>query len=252
MQNYTTKHQLEHRTIRFFKNKPVDSDLRNKLFTIMNRTATSSGMQTYSVIRVTDQAKKDQIAEVCKQAYVAEAPELLIFVVDTFRMKQIAQEKGYNGESYRTMDIFFQGVADAYLAAQNLTTAIESYDLGAVYLGSILNDPQEIIDILELPELTFPMVGMLFGYPDDNPQLKPRMDLKYKVGENSYPYVADIITQLKDYDDEMSYYHDTRDKNCRSDTHTDHVVRKLSKPNPLRQKLLQDVEKQCFDLMVDE
>ena len=67
MQNYTTKHQLEHRTMRFFKNKPVDSDLRNKLFTIMNRTATSSGMQTYSVIRVTDQAKKGQITEVCKQ-----------------------------------------------------------------------------------------------------------------------------------------------------------------------------------------
>lgn len=96
------------------------------------------------------------------------------------------------------------------------------------------------------------MVGMLFGFPDDDPQLKPRMDLKFKVGENSYLDVADITTQLKDYDEEISYYHETRDKNCRSDTHTNQVVRKLSKPNPLRQKMLQDVEKQCFDLMVDE
>lgn len=67
-------------------------------------------------------------------------------------MKQIAEEKGYEGESYRTMDVFFQGVVDAYLFVQNLTNAIESYNLVAVYLGSILNDPQEIIDIFELPE----------------------------------------------------------------------------------------------------
>ena len=73
-------------------------------------------------------------------------------MVDTFRMKQIAEEKGYEGESYRTMDVFIQGVADAYLFAQNLTNAIESYKLLAVYLESILNDPQEIIDIFELPE----------------------------------------------------------------------------------------------------
>lgn len=93
---------------------------------------------------------------------------------------------------------------------------------------------------------------MLFGFPDDNPQLKPRMDLKFKVGENSYLNVAGITIQLKNYDEEMLYYHDTRDKDCRSDTRRDQEVRKLSKPNPLRQKLLQVVEKQGFDLMVDE
>ena len=50
----------------FFKDKPVEVDLRHNLFTIMNRIETSSRMQTYFVIRGTYQAKKDQIAEVCR------------------------------------------------------------------------------------------------------------------------------------------------------------------------------------------
>ncbi len=250
--NFTTNHQLNHRTIRFFQDKPIPDELMDHLLTVMNRTATSNGLQTASVIRVTDDDKKQQISEVSNQAYIAKAPELFIFLVDAYRMKEIAQASGSDGDDYRSMNVFFQGVADAYLNAQNLTTAIESFGLGATFLGSILNDSQRMIDILDLPELTFPILGVIFGYPDDDPELKPRMPLDLKVGENGYPHSEDILADLAPYDEEMTHYYDTRQKNQRSDSYTKQIIRKVENPSEKRNELLRVVKNQGFDLNIED
>lgn len=73
-------------------------------------------------------------------------------------------------------DMFFQGFIDAAIMAQNAVNIIESMGMGAVYFGGILNDSQRIIKCLNLPELTFPVVGLGFGYPKTIPEIKPRMD----------------------------------------------------------------------------
>ncbi|MBK0347171.1 NADPH-dependent oxidoreductase [Aerococcaceae bacterium zg-ZJ1578] len=246
--NETIKHQLNHRTIRFFKEQAVSNDVLEQLFAVMNRTATSNGLQSYSVIRITDLEKRRAIAEICKQPYVVTAPELLIFIVDSYRNKTIAQQKGYTGTNYRSMDFFFQGAADAYLAAQNVTNAIESLGMGAVYFGSILNDSQAIINILGLPELTFPILGIGFGYPADQPELKPRMPFSYKIGENTYPYHEDIMADLAAYDDEMANYYDSRQSNQKSLAFTDQVTQKFEIAPVLRSQIMRVIEAQGFDL----
>lgn len=249
--NKTIQTQLDHRTIRFFKDQPITAETLTQLFEVMNRTATSSGLQTYSVMHITDQHLKNKIAEVCKQDYVKDMPVLLIFLVDVHRNAEIAKAKGYNSEKFRSMNHFFQGVADVYLAAQNLTNAVESIDLGAVFLGSVLNDAQKMVDILNLPELTFPLVGMGFGYPNDAPELKPRMDLSQKIFENTYPKVEDYLSEIADYDQAMTHYYDTRENNRRSDSFSDQVVSKFKTSPELRSKMLQVVAKQGFDLGLD-
>lgn len=250
--NEMIQKQLNHRTIRFFKDRPVDAEQLQLVLDVMNRTATSNGLQGYSVIRVSDSDKKAKIAEVCRQPYVAQLPELFIFLVDSYRNYAIATAKGYAGEAYRSMDFFFQGAADVYLAAQNMTNALESMDMGSVFLGSILNDSQAIIDILELPQLTFPLLGLGFGYPDDAPELKPRMPLVIKVGENQYPSFNNILEELSEYDDTMTKYYDTRFKNQRSDTFTEQVVKRFQSAPELRAKMMQVVQKQGFDLKLSE
>ncbi len=247
----TIKHQLDHRTIRFFKNRDIDQKDLNLLWEVMNRTATSNGLQTSSIIRVTDKALKADIAKVCNQYYVADLPELYIFIVDSRRIKRIAEEKGYEGDEYRSMDFFFKGFTDGALMAQNITNAIESMGLGAVYLGSILNDPQAIIDILNLPELTFPVLGLGFGYPDDNPEKKPRMQMEMKLHENGYNEPDSYLDALAEYDREMTHYYDTREKNKRSDTYTDQVTRALANVPEKRAKIMQVVENQGFDLKLE-
>lgn len=94
--NHTIKTQLNHRTIREFKEKEVPENLLKEFISVMQRTASSTGMQTSSIIRITDRKVKKQIAEVCKQEYVGRAPELFIFIVDAYRNNRIAEKKQEN------------------------------------------------------------------------------------------------------------------------------------------------------------
>jgi nitroreductase len=240
--------QLAHRSIREFTETPVPAETLETLLRVINRTATSTGMQTFSVLRVTDPDTRKRIADVCAQEYLARATELFVFIVDAHRNARIARSQGYGGEECRDMDRFFSGYTDAALAAQNLTNAVESLGMGAVYFGSILNDAEAIIDILRLPDLTFPVVGVGFGYPNQDPQLKPRMAPKLKVFENVYALPDDFDEEIAAYDEQMRTYYDTRAGGRRSDTFSRQVVKRLESTIPKRAQMLRAVKKQGFDL----
>jgi nitroreductase len=244
--------QLAHRSIREFTDRPVPDEMLETLFRVVNRTATSSGMQSFSVIRATDAGLRGRIAEVCAQEYVARATELFIFVVDAYRNARIAKAHGYEGGEVCDLDRFFQGFTDAALAAQNLTNAVESLGLGAVYFGSILNDPQAIIDILELPEYTFPVVGVGFGYPNQAPQLKPRMPESVKFFENNYGLPDNFDDVVAEYDASMREYYDTRESGRRSDSFSEQVVKRLKNTPEKRAKLLNVARSQGFDLGLED
>lgn len=62
---------LNHRTIREFKSSPIPPQQLSILLDVAKRTASSQGMQSFSIIRIVDPAIKAQIAEVCNQEYVA-------------------------------------------------------------------------------------------------------------------------------------------------------------------------------------
>lgn len=185
------------------------------------------------------------------QANVALAPELWIFVVDIHRNAKITVGKGEYFETANSMDKFFQGFTDAVLAAQNVTVAIESLDMGAVYLGSILNDSQAMIKLLNLPEYTFPALGIAFGYPDENPYKKPRMDVELKVFENEYVVNDNYLEAVKSYDETLSEYYKTRESNTRIDSFTDHVSRIFAINIENRIKILNSIRRQGFDLSLD-
>lgn len=248
--NATINIQLNHRSIRKFTSEQVTAEMMTAILNVVNQTATSTGAQSFSLVHVTDPGLKTQISQVCKQPYVATMPELFIFVVDAYRNAKIAQEQGYHLPAERDMDRFFQGFTDGCLAAQNMTTAVESLGLGAVYLGSILNNAPKMIDLLHLPELTFPIVGVGFGHPAEYPALKPRMDIGLKVFENAYQVQDNYLEAIKDYDDRMSTYYDLRDTTKSLPAFSQQVIQRLENPNPLRTALLQVARSQGFDLNV--
>ena len=108
---------LNHRTIREFKSSPMPPQQLSILLDIAKRTATSMGMQSFSIIRIVNPELKAAIAEVCNQEYVARVPELFIFIVDAYRNSRIAREQGVTSDSERDSDRFFQGWMDAAIAA---------------------------------------------------------------------------------------------------------------------------------------
>lgn len=249
--NETITSQLAHRTIREFTDEPISKQLLEQLVQVAGRTATSNGLQASSLIRVTDQTIKNELAKICGQEYVTRMPELWIFIVDQYRNGQIAKANNCFEESIGDMDRFFQGFTDACLMAHNIESAAESIGLGTVYLGSILNDPAKTIKLLNLPELTFPVLGLGFGYPNQEPQLKPRMDMELRMFENTYTIFDDYSGIMSEYDKIMQTYYDLRQANQRVDSFSQQVVTKLKNVNPVRQKIVNTIVKQGFDLKLD-
>ena len=73
--------------------------------------------------------------------------------------------------------------------------------------------------------------------PDQEPQLKPRLPLKFICFEDSYPKDFDV-KDLKDYDQVVTTYYDLRDSNRRIDSFTKQITgSKLTKQTIERDKL---------------
>ncbi|WAW14431.1 NADPH-dependent oxidoreductase [Peptostreptococcus equinus] len=248
--NETINRQLNHRSIREFKDADISDEIRELLLNIANRTATSNGMQAFSIIRITDKEKKAKIAEICKQDYVNRVPEFWIFITDQYRNAKIALEQDCFEDTRGDMDRFLQGYTDAAISAQNVVVAAESLGLGTVFFGSILNDSEEIVNLLNLPIYTFPVVGLGMGYPNQEPQLKPRMELSLKVFENEYKEFDSYLDAIKDYDKVLSNYYDLRDTSRRVDSFSKQVVTKLQNPIEKRSKIFDVVRKQGYDMML--
>ena len=175
LHNATVDTLLERRSIRKFKSKPLGDDVIETLETVAQHAASSQFLNDWSAIRVTDPAAKKRLAEIGGQPYIETAPLLYVFVLDEHRNAAIAASKGVEtasdeftlNSSYR----YTQAQNDAVLALHAMETAAYSLGLGCVILGSLLNDVPALIDLLNLPEYTYPVLGLAIGKPDQDPAL---------------------------------------------------------------------------------
>ena len=244
--NQTIEVMLNHKSIRKFKDKKIDQEIINTLVDVARHTSSSNFMQSYSIISVNNIEKKQAIANISNQQYIAASGHLFIMVVDQNRNMQIAKENNQDTEVLASFDRFLIGASDALLASQNILTAAESLGLGGVVLGSILNQVDQLIDILELPEYVFPILGIAIGYPDQEPQLKPRLPQSIMHFEDSYKVQENIIQDLEVYDDIVHQYYDLRDENKRVDKFTQQITQGMNMKIPGRMKLLELLRKQGF------
>ena len=211
MTNETIASQLAHRTIRAYKERPLTEAEIETLMEVARHTAIASYLQGYTVLHITDPQVREKIYAASGQPYVGGTKgDMFIFVVDLYRNSRIRAEQGVSSEALSSMNLFLTGAEDALLAAQNVVVAAESMGLGTVYLGSILADPRLVVDALELPELTFPILGLLVGHSDQEPGQKPRLPLSILTAENTYPRVESYTEALADYDREVTEYYDLR------------------------------------------
>lgn len=246
--NELIERQLTRRTIRQFTKQPVSPEIIDTLKKVAIQTATSEGMQLASVIRITDAKIRAELAQVCKQNYVNEVPEFWVFVVDINRNMQIASNSGVDPRAGAEMERFFQGYSDTVLMAQNVTNAIESFGMGACFFGSLQNDMGRVIKVLGLPKYTAPILGVGFGYPDQEPQLKPRLPIEMRFFENTYAIPENQEEILADYDQEMTTYYDLRDANRRVDSFKLQVETKFKSRNYLRESLVEVLASQGFNI----
>ena len=247
--NDTIATQLAHRTIRAFTDEPVDEATLRTLLEVARQAPTSSYYQQVTIIRVRDPEVRERIHRSSGQPYVGGTRgELFVFVVDLHRNARIRKEAGADPSVMEQAPQFLQGVEDTLIAAQNVVVAAESLGLGTVYLGSIGGDLRDVIAALRLPRLTFPLVGLIVGHPDQSPQLKPRLPLEITVGTDAYPEVDDYHAALADYDAIVTTYYDLRDASRRIDSFTRQIRDKPGTGKSERQPLIEILHEQGLAL----
>lgn len=175
-----------HVSIRQFENRPIPDKLLDSIIYSGTRASTTGNMQAYSVIVTQDEKVKQKLAPLhFNQPVAVDAPVLLTFVADFNRFSKWCRlnkaEPGYNNFSS-----FFTAAIDALLVAQNVCVAAENHGLGICYLGTTTYNAKEIIDVLELPKLTFPVTTVALGYPAEHPPLTDRLPLKGIVHQEKY------------------------------------------------------------------
>ncbi len=244
--NDTIKHQVNHRSIRKFKDTPLTDAQLDAILSAASHTPTYTFLQSASIIGVTDKAQKQAIAAICKQPYVAECAYLFIIVADLYRDVQIAEAQSVTPAGMERAERFFPTFYDATLMTMNMVTAAESMDLGCVILGSINNDMQAMIDLLNLPPYTFPCLGLAVGVPDQEPALKPRLPRTVTFMENTYQPLAHPLEDLAEYDNVVHEYYDLRDTTKPVDTFTAQMADRIGTAATASPSMLEVLQKQGF------
>ena len=190
-----------HGSVRHYKPDPVPAEMIEAIVAAAQRSSTSSNLQMMSVVAVTDAHKRARLVELCgDQEHIAQAPVFLAWCADLYRLNRACELRGYRQIS-EYVENFLVAAVDVAIAAQTAALAAESLGLGICYIGAIRNNPQGVIDLLDLPRLVFPITGMTAGWPARAPRTRPRLATSAVLHWEEYN--RDHDQELRDYDRAM-------------------------------------------------
>jgi nitroreductase len=230
-----------HRSIRKFTNKMVSDETLNAIIESAEFAATSNFIQAYSIIRVINKENRKKLAEFAGgQTWVEQCPVFLVFCADLKRAELACKAENKTMDSGYT-EQFLIATVDVTLAAQNAMVAAESLGLGGVYIGGLRNQPDNVAELLKLPEHVYPIFGMCLGYPDEKPEQKPRMPVKMVLKDDYYSE-----DDLNKYNEMCSDYYQNRSTGSRDETWTHQIANMVSVP--ARPHMKGFLKKQGFDV----
>jgi len=182
---------LQHRTIRKYKDTPIEEELLNKILEAGCRASTTGNMQVYSIIVNRGPEMKEKLSG-ChfNQPMVKKAPVVLTFCADFNRFNRWCRLNNAD-PGYDNFLSFFTAAIDALLVAQNVCLAAESEGLGICYLGTTTYLAGKIIDVLQLPKGVVPVTTVTVGWPDEDPALVDRLPLEAVIHTETYRDYSD-------------------------------------------------------------
>ncbi len=205
----------QHRTIRKYKDTPINEELLSEILYSGTRASTTGNMQVYSIIATSDPGIKEQLSP-ChfNQPMIKQAPVVLTFCADYNRFNKWCRQRDA-APGYDNFLSFVTGAVDALLVAQNVCIAAENEGLGICYLGTTIYMAEKIIDILDLPEGVVPVTTVTIGYPDEAPGLTDRLPLdavvhyeKYK--DYSEERIDDLYSEKEKLDENLQFIEENK------------------------------------------
>ncbi len=201
-----------HASVRKYKDATLSKEIVHELIQAGQHAATSHFVQAYSVIHVTDNTKREKLAELTKNPQqLLSAGAVLIFCTDFHRLQKSAELLGREID-FSYAENLLVGVTDVALFAQNVAIAAESKGYGICYIGGARNAPGEISDLLSLPKGVAPIFAMTIGEPDESNEVKPRLPVEAIIHENGYD-ASKYETLIPAYDEILNAYYLSRGSN---------------------------------------
>jgi len=177
--NETLSLLYSHRSDRSFSDQPVTDEVLCSILESARRAPTSANAQHISVVVVRDADRRARVAELAGgQKWIAKAPVFITIVLDFYKTGIGVAEAGGKQAVQETMEGLLAGVTDVGIALATMMTAARSFGLGIVPIGGIRRNPQGMIDLLELPPHSFPVVGLSLGHIVKPAQQKPRLGME--------------------------------------------------------------------------
>ncbi|KAA8999290.1 NADPH-dependent oxidoreductase [Affinibrenneria salicis] len=195
-----------HRSERSYLDKPISDDVLSAIIDAAHLTPTSVNSQQVSLVVVRDAEKRARIAELAGgQSWIAKAPVFITLVLDMYKTAVGIKLSGSEQHAHESVESVVSGCTDVGIALGTLIAAARSFGLGIVPIGGIRRNPQAMIELLQLPELTFPVVGLTLGYVDRPAQQKPRLPLVTFRHDEVYRPQA-LPAAIEQYNQTLSKY----------------------------------------------
>ena len=181
----TIKVMKAHTSVRRFKEQEIPQADLNEILTAAQMASSWKNFQSYSVILVRSQEKKDALFELVPQEAIRQSAAFLLFVGDLNRAEKgarlhtdVFQPQGVEGLLITSVD--------AALAGQNALLAAESLGYGGVIIGLVRYKSVELAELFKLPDYTYPVFGIALGVPNQQHDVKPRLPLENVVFKEEY------------------------------------------------------------------
>lgn len=225
--NETLALLLSHRSVRGFRTDPLPEGTLEALIAAAQSAATSSNLQTWSVVSVNDPATRKELAAIAgNQKHIEQCPIFLVFLADVSRNRRLAAEAGAELAGMPYLESFLVAAIDAALAAQNAVVAAESLGLANVYIGALRNDVTRVAELLGLPPGAAPVFGLCVGHalPGREGEVKPRLPQAAVLHHETYD--AEDGAHRAAYDPRMAEF--SRRNEMADQTWSQRVIARLS------------------------
>ena len=174
-----------HTSVRRFKEEAIPQEDLNTILSAGQMASSWKNFQSYSVIVVRSQEKKEALYELVPQEAIRQSAAFLLFVGDLNRVEKGARLHTDTFQPQEVEGILITSV-DAALAGQNTLLAAESLGYGGVIIGLVRYKSVELAELFKLPDYTYPVFGIALGVPNQQHDVKPRLPLEQVVFEEEY------------------------------------------------------------------
>jgi nitroreductase len=249
LSNPVVDQMLAHRSVRGYRPDPLPDGALATIIAAAQSAATSSNLQTWSVVAVTDPAVKATCAAFAGgQKHIEQCPVFLLFLADLARLDRVAEQVNIPRAGNDTFEMFLCAAIDASLASQNAVLAAESLGLSTVYIGGMRNKPEEVAALLDLPPNCAVVFGLCLGYAAEGHSgaVKPRLPQEAVLHHGRYDLPGQDEA-IQRYNAAMAQFY-LREKMNVKGNWSSHSARRVAGPESLsgRHVLMQALRRMGF------